>query len=246
MALKHPPCPNPPISRVDSDVSLDLNSSYETQFEEGELENRINMLQPVNGDNSIQSACYFEHDGLSDEEAVRDQRCFADESDTSLILPMPSSASIWFNPGMDSTFDSAFNSGTLTRDVNGSTLHISIDTFNRIRDSVLLDTFFTAQLASTPQPHLSDALGHRTDWPRPQFPFQLNESLSCVILPTDVALPEKITMSLLDAMDTRDRQKVILPIRIDKTQTTSRRSIFGYRKLMKATARWTWKKLHSW
>ena len=237
MALEHPPCPNPPISRVDDDVSLDFNSSYETHSEKGEFENRMNVSRPVSENDSIH--CF--HDGLLDEEAVRDQRHSADESDTSLLQAMPSSASIWFIPAVDP----ASNSDRLTRDVNGSTLHISIDTLNVARSSVItVDTFFSAQLASTPQPHLRDNLGQRTDWPGRPFPFQRNESSSsCVILPKDVTLPEKITMSLLDAMDIRDRREVILPIRIDKEkQTISRPSIFSSRKLIKAT----WKKLHFW
>jgi hypothetical protein len=242
VALKHPPCPDPPISRVDNDVSLDFNSVYETQYGEEEFDNDngINVLQPMHGDDYTSSAHNFDHDGLPDEEHVRSRRR-ADESDaTSLIQAMPSSASIWFNPGVDPALP-----GTFTSDVNSSTLHISTDAFNMVQVSDTMDMFFTADWTSTPQPRLCDTLGRTAaEWPRRQCPSQLNELGSCcpVALPADVALPEKITMSLLEAMETRDRQETT--VRIEKRRRTTRRLIIGSRKLIKATVRWTWKKLH--
>lgn len=244
LALKHPPCPNPPISPVENDVSLDFDSSYETHYEEEELDNEVNLMQQMHGDNFIQSTHCVGHSKLPDEEAVWDRRGYAEESDTtSLIQAMPSSASVWFNPGLDS----AINPVTLTSDVNHSTLHISMDTFNMVRGSVTMDRFFTTQWASTLQPHPSNTLGQPADWPSHcRFLSQLNEPPYCAVaLPADVALPDKITVSMLEAMDIRDCQETTT--RIDKMQQrTARRSIFGSRKLIKTTVRWTWKKLHFW
>lgn len=242
MALKHPPCPNPPTSRVDNDVSLNFNSSFEPQSEV-ELVNGTGVLQSLHDDNSIQSTNLFTQRELPFDEAVRDQwgcTCTA-ESDTSTqasspMQAMPSSASIWFQPSVDS---SAVNSGTCN--VNSSTLHISLDTYNLVRGSVTIDRFFT--LASTSQPHLSDTL--HQDLPRHQFLSQTNgPPCYAVTPPMDPVLPEEITMSLLDAMDTRDRQGIT--VRIEKQQQRPKRPISSTRKAIKATVQWTWRKLHFW
>ena len=228
LALKHPPCPNPPISLVDNDVSLDFSrSTYETE-----------ALQPAHADNPIQSGRYIGRSGLldDDDEAVWGSRRCVDESESSapsIVQAIPPTASIWFDPGVDSTV----NSDTSTSNANSSTLHISMDTSELLRGSVTVDSFPTAQWASesTTQPELSNTFGQPADWSGPRFPLQLNKP---------VALPEKITMSLLEAMDNRDRQGI--PVRFEKRQERTKKSFFGPRKLIKATVRWTWRKLHFW
>jgi hypothetical protein len=222
VALKHPPCPNPPTSRVDNDVSLDFDSSYETQYEE--VNNEISVLQSVHGDD------FNPYGGLADEEAVRNRQFGAEDSDTmSLIQALPSSASIWFNSRVDATHIS----GTSASDSNNLIPCISADTFNIVRSSGTMDRFFTTEWASTSrQPRLCDTLRQPGDLPGDRYRPH----------PADVALPEKITLSLLEAMETRDRQETT--VRIDKKRR--KRSIFGSRKIIKGAVQWTWKKLHFW
>jgi hypothetical protein len=111
-----------------------------------------------------------------------------------------------------------------------------MDTFNMLRSSITLHRFFAAQNTSTPRPRLSNTLG-QVDCRLPSIPDRIDSITAG--LPSDVALPEIITMSLLEAMDSRDRQGFAVHVQEGKRKRT-----IGSGKLIKTAVRWVWRKLN--
>jgi hypothetical protein len=78
------------------------------------------------------------------------------------------------------------------------------------------------------------------DGPFPSTPNRLDGFTAG--LPTDVALPEIITMSLLEAMDSRDRQGV--GAQVDGKRKRTNGAASGSGKLIKRAVRWVRRKLN--
>ena len=211
VALKWPPCTSPPIPQLDADISFasqsddsgELESTYSAHI--GHSPNEGNPLVLSIPKNEVQ---------IEDTPSPRSRRrlplreygtnlshCLSTSSEGSIMHPFPSSASIWL------AYDQ-FRGGASEEDVHDSGIYLlprpprtvlQADNFLDDLEAPGLLSPFSLSPAFQQQHSLS--LLQISPMPIPKC------LLNCLLPPagSDFSLPEMITMSLLEAMDNRDR-----------------------------------------
>lgn len=233
--MKYPPCPNPPTSHVDEDVTLDLYPCYGIGDEPPES---ISHQSDIVGDTNVSifnassqpnAVCINSPEAL-EELAWPSWRSMNESDADSSIEPLPSSASIWIN-----------YTTKLTSEVEAIDASDVFDLVTAI-GNVSCTSSEVGQVGSRVPPNtqteLSDAIhgigSARSEW----IPSDIEEQPLNRVL----TLSEKITVSLLDAMNTRDRREVVSYV-IQKPQRTLLTSFTTARKRLRRAFRRIWKKL---
>ncbi|RDB19756.1 Ribosomal protein S6 kinase alpha-5 [Hypsizygus marmoreus] len=251
--LKYPPCPNPPTSHVDDDISftLDLEDSvvpepgpHGTCSAQGSHFSNERFNEP-----DTESNVFLDNFGtemhstiqIGVQEPWRPRgRFLEDEEDDwdirSVAQPMPSSASIW-----DRLFEEVQDSGLY---IPGGTIQLTSSLSRHHLGPLLPSAEPQSPLASLPYVSTPDFISQHyahpveDDFKEPEPILQYAISLS------ELVVQEKITLSLLEAMDIRDRHSALPVGQQPKTPTFNK----GHRsrKLVKRTIRRLWRNLCFW
>jgi hypothetical protein len=230
-ALKYPPCPNPPASRVDCDTSLILDEEFDTQKSCEAVPQATRLTRNWSTGENVVTCAQQEIRIDMPRRPCKDCNGREDDFDKeSIIQPFPSSASIW---GVDSF-----------KRVHGSVVTDKHSVNGRLCSPISLKPVLGTQqhysgnsppLFSQARPPCKRAVIHP-----PAKPISSQHQT----LSVDRTLQEKLTLSLLAAMNERDFQGVASQESRQRERKGST-SLIPWRSAA-ITVRGFWRKLRFW
>jgi len=256
-ALKWPPYASPPIPPLDadnisfasqSDDSRELASTYSAHIGHSSNEGNALVLPIPKDEVQIEdTSSPRSHQKLPlHEHGTNLIHRLSTSSEGSIMHPFPSSASIWL------VYDQ-FRAGASEEDIHDSGIYLPPRTCPTIRSDLQADNWLDDleapgllspfSLSSTLEQQHSLSLLQMPPIPIPTC------VLSCLLPPTgsDLSLPEIITMSILEAMDSRDGMGTVFQFKEEPRKLKKkRRSAPPTKGRPGVKMRRFWKKLEFW